>query len=358
MEDFPFMPSLVEAFIGFFSRTKTCMVGWFAAGFLSCLMGGGLPGEARGQGIDLEAAKREGELVFYSAMRAEDTDQMVKAFTKKYPFVKGNYYRAGGDPLLQRILTEAKSGKHLFDVVSALGTQVIMLKDKGLLAPYRSSHQAAYGKGFYDPEGYWTDTYDLYITIAYNTKMVPKNAVPTSWQDLLDPRWKDGKICLDLRRHDWFYAMMEVMGAEKGKSFMEGLRAQQPTFRQGNTLIQQLMTAGEFPLAVTYAHTVEYTRTKGAPIDWVPLDPMIAVSEPIALYRRAPHPNVGKLFIDFMLSQEGANLLRAQQRIPARLDVEPLTERLNPKKLKLYPVNVSIEKLDPRGFRKFFGVGE
>jgi iron(III) transport system substrate-binding protein len=337
---------------------KTYVTYLLAGLILTFCLGDPWPRDALGQGIDLEAAKREGELVFYSAMRAEDTDQMVKAFTKKYPFVKGSFYRAGGDPLLQRILTEAKAGKHLFDVVSALGTQVIMLKDKGLLAPYRSSHQSAYAKGFYDPEGYWTDTYDLYITIAYNTKMVPKNAVPKSWQDLLDPRWKDGKICLDLRRHDWFYAMMDVLGPDKGKSFMEGLRAQQPTFRQGNTLIQQLMTAGEFPLAVTYAHTVEYTRTKGAPIDWVALDPMIAVSEPIALYRHAPHPNVAKLFIDFLLSQEAANLLRSQQRIPARLDVEPLTERLNPKKLKLYPVNISIEKLDPRGFRRFFGVGE
>jgi iron(III) transport system substrate-binding protein len=118
------------------------------------------------------------------------------------------------------------------------------------------------------------------------------------------------------------------------------------------------MTAGEFPLAVTYAHTVEYTRSKGAPIDWVPLDPMIAISQPIALYRNAPHPNAGKLFIDFVLSQEGAKMLRGQQRIPARLDVEPLTERLNPKTLKLYPVNISIEKLDPHGFRKFFGVSD
>ena len=337
---------------------KTYIISSFAAVFLSFLLWGLPSRNAHGQGIDLEAAKREGELVFYSATRAEDTDQLVKAFTKKYPFIKGSYYRAGGDPLLQKILTEAKSGKHLFDVVSALGTQIIMLKDKGLLAPFRSAHQSAYAKGFYDPEGYWTDTYDLYITIAYNTKMVPKNAVPKGWQDLLDPRWKDGKICLDLRRHDWFYAMMEVMGAEKGRSFMEGLRNQQPTFRQGNTLIQQLMTAGEFPLAVTYAHTVEYTRTKGAPIDWVALDPMIAVSEPVALYRQAPHPNAGKLFLDFILSQEGARLLRGQQRIPARLDVEPLTERLNPNKLKLYPVNISIEKLDPRGFRKFFGVSE
>ena len=183
-------------------------------------------GRGYGQIIDMEAVKREGELLFYSATRAEDTDQLVKAFTKKYPFIKGTYYRAGGDPLLQRILTEARGGKHLFDVVTALGTQIIMLKDKGLLAPHRSVHQTAYAKGFYDPEGYWTDTYDLYVTIAYNTKMVPKSAVPKSWEDLLDPRWRDGKICLDLRRHDWFYAMMEVMGAQKGKNFMERLRAQ------------------------------------------------------------------------------------------------------------------------------------
>ena len=313
---------------------------------------------AHSQGFDFAAAKREGELVFYSATRAEDTDQVVKAFTKKYPFIKGSYYRAGGDPLLQRILTEARAGKHLFDVVTALGTQIIMLKDKGLLTPYRSAHQSAYAKGFYDPDGYWTDTYDLYVTLAYNTKMVPKDAAPKNWEELLDPRWKDGKICLDLRRHDWFYALMEVMGPNKGKNFMERLRDQKPVFRQGNTLIQQLMTAGEFPLAITYAHTVEYTRSRGAPIDWVAMDPMIAISEPIALYRHAPHPNVGKLFIDFMLSQEGANLLRAQQRIPARLDVEPLTARLNPKNLKLFPVNISIEKLDPQGFRKFFGVND
>ena len=110
---------------------KTYVTYLLAGLFLSFWSGGPWCRDAQGQGIDLEAAKREGELVFYSAMRAEDTDQMVKAFTKKYPFVKGSYYRAGGDPLLQRILTEAKAGKHLFDVVSALGTQVIMLKARG-----------------------------------------------------------------------------------------------------------------------------------------------------------------------------------------------------------------------------------
>jgi iron(III) transport system substrate-binding protein len=185
---------------------------------------------------------------------------------------------------------------------------------------------------------------------------VSKDAVPKSWEDLLDPKWKGGKICLDTRRHDWFYGMLEVMGADKGKRFMQQLRDQKLEFRQGNTLILQLLTAGEFPLAITYAHSVEYVKAKGAPVDWVALDPMIAISQPIALYRHAPRPNAGKLFIDFVLSKEGAGLLREQQRIPARLDVEPLTARLDPNRLKLHPVNVSIEKLDPQGFRQFFSI--
>ena len=121
-------------------QSKTRLTSPSAVVILGLSLWASLYGRGYTQAIDMDAAKREGELVFYSATRVEDTDQLVKAFMKKYPFIKGTYYRAGGDPLLQRILTEARGGKHLFDVVTALGTQVIMLKDKGLLAPHQSVH--------------------------------------------------------------------------------------------------------------------------------------------------------------------------------------------------------------------------
>ena len=308
------------------------------------------------QSTHLESAKKEGELVLYASTRTEDANQIVGAFMKKHPFIKANYYRAGSDPLFQRMITESRAARHLFDVVSIKGSIILSLKERGLLAPYKSVHQSAYGPGFYDPEGFWTDTYDLYYTIAYNTKMVSANSIPRKWQDLLLSQWADGKICMDPRLNDWFAGMKEVLGPTDGSVFMERLRQQKPVFREGHNLISQLLGAGEFPLAITYAHTVEQLKTKGAPIDWMPLEPMLAISQPVALSARAPHPNAGKLFIDFMLSGEGANLLKLQQRIPARLDVEPVTERLNPKKLKLHPVNITIEKLDPTGFRKFFGL--
>lgn len=307
------------------------------------------------QPANVETAKKEAELLFYVSTRAEDANQISAAFMKKYPFIKATYYRSGSDPLYQRMITESRAGQHVFDVVSIKGPIMISLKNNRLLAPYKSTHQSSYGPGFYDPEGSWTDTYDLYYTIAYNTKLVAPNQVPRKWHDLLAPQWADGKICMDPRLNDWYAGMKEAFGGD-GAAFMERLRKQKPAFREGHSLIAQLLGAGEFPLAITYAHTTEQLKSRGAPVDWVSLDPMIAISQPIALGARAPHPNAGKLFIDFMLSAEGANLLKLQQRIPARLDIEPVTERLNPKKLKLHPVNIAIEKLDPGGFRKFFGL--
>lgn len=308
------------------------------------------------QGINMANAKEEGSLVFYGASRASDMNEQVQAFMKKYPFVNAKYFRAGGAPLLQKILTESRGGQHSWDVVSALGPQVILLKEKGLLAPYKSPHQKFFPEGFYDPEGYWTDTYDLFVTIAYNTQIVPKDKVPKTWEDLLDPMWKDGKIILDVRRHDWFFGMKDFMGQDKGDTYMKRFRLQKPAFRQGNSLITQLMAAGEFSIAITYAEGVQLMKEKGAPVDWVAVDPMITLTEPIALSKKAPNPNVGKLFIDFLLSKEGAELLASEGRVPARKGVKPKAERLNPENLRLYPVNVSSEKLDPRGYREFFGI--
>ncbi|MEX0806208.1 MAG: extracellular solute-binding protein [Candidatus Binatia bacterium] len=311
---------------------------------------------ALAQGVDLAAAKKEGALVFYGASRATDMNEQVQVFMKKYPFVDAKYFRAGGTPLLQKILTEAKGGQHGWDVVSALGPQIILLKEKGLLAPYKSPHQKFFPKGFYDPQGYWTDTYDLFVTIAYNTQIVPKDKVPKTWEDLLDPMWKDGKIILDVRRHDWFFAMKEFMGQDKGERYMKRFRLQKPAFRQGNSLITQLMAAGEFSIAITYAEGVQLMKEKGAPVDWVAVDPMITLTEPIAQSKNAKNPNVAKLFIDFLLSKEGAELLASEGRVPARKGVKPKVERLNPENFNLYPVNVSSEKLNPREYREFFGI--
>ncbi|MFQ5902890.1 MAG: substrate-binding domain-containing protein [Candidatus Binatia bacterium] len=90
----------------------------------------------------------------------------------------------------------------------------------------------------------------------------------------------------------------------------------------------QLVMAGEFPLIIAYAPTIQRATSKGAPIDWVPLEPVPVQVNPVLLAAKASHSNAGKLFIDFVLSKEGQKRLVGFRRIPVRKDVKTDPARL------------------------------
>jgi len=125
------------------------------------------------------------------------------------------------------------------------------------------------------------------------------------------------------------------MGEEKGLSLMRQLAKTKVQLRNGRELVAQLVAAGEFKLALTaYSQNYETLKLGGAPVDWVALNPVYANIHPVALSAKAPNPNAGKLFVDFLLSKTGQEILRAQKRIPDRIDTPPeiprLTEGIKP----------------------------
>ncbi len=95
---------------------------------------------------------------------------------------------------------------------------------------------------------------------------------------------------------------------------------------------------------------------RGAPVDWVPVKPMVAVPISIALPLRSPHPSAGNLFIDLILRKEGAELLKNMGRVSSRVDVVPSAKRLDPKSLALLPLHASSDEMDPEEFRMLFGL--
>ena len=304
----------------------------------------------------MEGAKKEGKLVLYTAMQPEDSDRLLRLYRSRYPFIDATYFRAGSAPLLNRILSEIQARKHLFDAVSGKVSDLLFLKKKGVLAKLVSEELRYYDPRFKDPEGYYVDIYSNYYTIAYHRTHVRPDEVPTRWDDLLEPKWSGGKIALDPRSYDWYFGMLTALGAKNGKAFVKRLSQNKPTFREGNVLVTNLLAAGEFPLAITYAHLVERLRAKGAPVDWASLSPMIAVPISIALPQRSPHPNAAQLFRDLVLSKEGADLLKDMGRVPTRNDVAPSAKRLDPKNLHLVPLHVSSDEIDAKEFRKIFGL--
>ncbi len=294
------------------------------------LLGGGLGslGRAEQEGQNTlakltEEAKKEGHFVIYQSPVVPDIKAVLDSFTKKYPFIKGEQYRAGSVSLINRVLMESKAKAGKWDVLIINSMFLEQLKRKDLLLNYPSAERSGYGKGFRDEEGFWNGIFINTQVVAYNTKLVAPKDVPKSFMDLLDPKWR-GKIAMDSEPYEWLAGLEKQWGKEKAWDYLKKLGQQKVTLRQGRTLITQLCSAGEFPLILPiYGYEAERIKRQGAPVNWVPLDPVIANQLGIGMAKTASNPNTAKLFIDFALSKEGQTVLRDVGRIPARLEVKP-----------------------------------
>lgn len=276
----------------------------------------------------IEAAKQEGQLVYYTTMTLSQSKKVVDAFEKKYPFIKAELFRTGGDPLLNKIITEARGGLYAWDVVSGRGDMVLALKQNKLLSSYRSAQSKFISQDLVDDEGYWTAYYVNPFVLGYNSNLVKKEDVPRTYEQLLDPRWKGKKISIDDSAYTLLSGLIRAWGKERAVFYFKKLAAQEPVVMRGNTNRVQLTVAGEYYLIIAYAPTIQRETSRGAPIDWVPLEPVPVQVNPAMLAAKAPHPNAGKLFIEFVLSREGQKMLVKFRRIPVRKDVDPDPPRL------------------------------
>jgi iron(III) transport system substrate-binding protein len=316
--------------------------------------------ELRGEETALiHAARAEGGVVFYSSSSMTEMKPLVDAFAAKYPFVKPDFYRSAGEPLENRILTEDRAGGSRFDVLQADRPEFVDLIRKGIIGKYESAERKAYSSINKDREGYWTNLHSSYYVLSYNRNMVPVGSVPKNWTDLLEQRW-NGNFAMDPEDYSWYRTMVEYFGEDAGRRLMRGLAKQNPIFRKGHSLITELLAAGDFPIALVYAHRVEALKKKGAPIEWISTTkPIVAEMRIVGLSAKTKHPNAAKLFIDFMLSRDGQQILRSFGRVVARQDLEPLVPALEPNKLALYPasaISSSDLNLIAVEFRDVFGL--
>jgi iron(III) transport system substrate-binding protein len=274
-----------------------------------------------------DRAETEGKLMFYATFRAEDSKMLMDGFKQLHPKIDATFYRTTDAALMERILTESRAGQNLWDVVVTTSFYGHNLKKRGLLAAYDSPERKYFREGYKDPQATWTSTYTNYAAFGYNSRAVPKTSVPKSYADLLKPEWK-GQIGMDNKPYEWFGTMLKAMGEEKGPSFMREL-AKQAQLRSGRNLIAQLVAAGEFKGGLTaYSQTFEILKPAGAPVDWVYLNPVFANIHPTGIATKAPHPNAARLFMDFVLSKRGQELIRGMNRIPDRIDTPPEPARL------------------------------
>lgn len=303
----------------------------------------------------LEGAKKEGSVVWYATTNVTDAIKITDAFENKYPFLKVNLYRAGSQPLLNRLTSEYRAGKYLADVSETNILESYFFQKKGYFRPYRSPEARFFPPQFKDTNGFWVADYLNFYVIAYNTRMARQANAPKGYEDLLHPRWKN-MIGLKDDTVRWYGTLVDYMGEEKGKSFMRKLAGQNPRMVKGSYgLISELTAAGEVAVGVVLASMVESLKNeKKAPIDWESsVDPAVTSIVGLYLLSKAPHPNAGRLFIDFFLSEETQRLLAAMNRVPARTDVKPKSAKLDPANLKIVVISPEMSERFPRYSQEF-----
>ena len=267
-----------------------------------------------------EGAKKEGVVSIYTSMPLDDMAALTSAFEAKYG-VKAKVWRSGSEKILQRGLLEAKANRFEVDVFETNSPETEVLSREKVLIAGNSPYLNELIPQAIPSHKEWIATRLNIFTCAYNTKLVKKEELPKTYQDLLDPKWK-GKLSVEADDSDWLAETVMKMGEEKGLAlFREIARKNAVSVRKGHTLLSNLVASGEVPLALTvYNYKIEQMKNSGAPIDWFALDPTIARPNANGVARNAPHPHAALLFQDFELT-EGQQILGKRDFIPTSTKV-------------------------------------
>jgi len=285
------------------------------------------PAKQRTETLEREARK-EGEVVWYAAMASDRAAELIKAFESNYTFLKVRFQPGGASRQLDQLLVEHRSKKHRADIINTRRSFVDVMAKNGAIARYRTPLRASLRDGFTDKEGYVNGIYAQPRVFLFNSRMVPRDKAPKSFEDLLDPQWKD-KLGMDTTDYDWIAALIDYYGRSKAIEFAGQLSKQKLNMRRGPTLLAQLAVAGEFPIVIdAFPEEVLQLKNAKAPVDFTFSDPFVAVKTPtaISISAGAPHPNAAALFVDFLLSKPGQEIMASQGRWVSRNDVGYLVD--------------------------------
>ena len=263
----------------------------------------------------IDGAKKEGQVVFYSAMIVNQALRpIVDAFEKKYPFVKVSYWRADDEDMFAKLSAEERAKNLVGDLVE--GANICQLATSaGWLTPYYSPSLDEYPAVERDPNNLWAPTRLSYFGAAYNTNLVPADKMPKTYEALLDPQWK-GKMAWRIGTVSgtplFITNLRLAWGEDKAMAYFKKLAEQKIiNFGSGSarTLVDRVM-AGEYPIALNiFAHHPLISRAEGAPVNSQLMDPVPTMADTMGILKGVHHPYAALLLADFILSEEGQQIL-------------------------------------------------
>ena len=322
-----------------------------------------LPKLAHAQDARLEAAKKEGKVVWYTSLALPSAEKVAKLFEAAYPGIKVEVHRTGSERILARVMQELKANIKNVDVVHTSDAgHFVFFKEQKLLTKYTPAGVDAFPAGFKDKDGYFYGLRATVNVIAYNTKAVTAADAPKTWKDLLDPKWK-GKMVTAHPGYSGVIAthVLALVNAY-GWDYFKQLAQNKLMLVQSAVDPSGVVASGERAVAVDGGeYTFYQIKKKGNPIEIIyPKEGVPLVVSPTAIMSAAPHPNAAKLFTDFGFSREIQQVMADSEGLyTGHPDVKYPTDKPKLSDLKL--LSVDPEELEKRNeeikkrFVEFFG---
>jgi iron(III) transport system substrate-binding protein len=276
------------------------MIAWLALGAADARV-------AAAQDARVDAAKKEGKVVWYTSLALPSAEKVAKLFEAAYPGIKVEVHRTGSQRILQRVMQELSANIKNVDVIHTSDAgHFVLLKDKKLLMKHTPGGVEAFPPGFKDRDGYYYGLRATVNVIAYNTKIVTAAEAPKTWKDLLAPKWK-GKM---VTAHPGYSGVISThvlaLVHSLGWDYFKQLGQQSVMIVQSAVDPSGVVASGERPVAVNGGdYTFYQVKKQGNPVEIVyPKEGVPLVVSPTAIAAFAPHPNAAKLFTDFTFTRE------------------------------------------------------
>jgi len=275
------------------------------------------------------AARHEGTLTWYTAHTDGETAEATgRGFTAKFPGIQVVVIRTTAQVAYQRLVQDLKNATPQCDVFSSTDVgHDEALKAQGKLAHYLPENAGKLSPEFlnFDKDGFYYPTSAGLVLITYNSQKVKPEDAPQRWQDLLDPKWK-GRVATG---HPGFsgYAGTWVVMMRKlfGWDYFDRLERNRPRIGRSINDTVTMLNAAESVVAAGPAATTLKSADRGNPVALVyPADGALLMISPSAVMANAPHPNAARLFLEFLLGTEHAEISVRDRAESLRPEVVPL----------------------------------
>jgi len=296
--------------------------------------------------LNSEKAKAEGRLVLYTSLDTQIVDAIIAGFKQKWG-IDVQYFRGGSSDVTSKVLAEADAGRPQADMVDASDLAALLLmKERGLLKPFKSAASAAVAKDLRDPDGTWMTDRLTQAVIQFNSKEFTVEP-PRSWADLGKASMQGRLVYFSSANGDGA-ARIYTLAKHLGWDLVKAMAARKPLRVQTPQVMTQVLERGERGVGFLQNDNIAWrSKLQGKPTDYVfPEEGVPTEIGACGLLKSSQRPYAAALFYEWWMGAEGQAILVKGGKYSSRSDVAPPEGSPPLAKLKLLTLDYAEYKRD------------